>query len=137
MLTNRKIEQLVQADKPVFCLDILQADTPELNAYISFGEQCGYHQRYLTRMRHPWYKLERRQPSPLWVGVFHRQRFKVVRNLSNALNLTCFHGFYPNPLGASVIDKIFVYLISDVGQKLVKLNQRQYGNGLDKFEPGI
>lgn len=136
VLTNRKIEQLVQADKPVFCLDILQADTPELNAYISFGEQCGYHQRYLTRMRHPWYKLERRQPSPLWVGVFHRQRFKVVRNLSNALNLTCFHGFYPNPLGASVIDKIFVYLISDVGQKLVKLNQRQYGNGLDKFEPG-
>nr|WP_159790560.1 N-6 DNA methylase [Sodalinema gerasimenkoae] len=136
MLTNGRLQQLVQGDKPVYCLDILNAETPELKAYISFGEECGYHQRYLTKMRHPWYKLERRQPSPLWVGVFHRQRFKVVRNLSNALNLTCFHGFYPNPFGASVIDKIFVYLISDMGQKLVKRNQRQYGNGLDKFEPG-
>jgi adenine-specific DNA-methyltransferase len=35
-----------------------------------------------------------------------------------------------------MIDKLFVYLFSDVGQKIIKTNKRSYGDSLDKFEPG-
>ncbi|NMG59312.1 SAM-dependent methyltransferase [Geitlerinema sp. P-1104] len=136
VLTDQSFERLVQADQAVYCLDVLNADNSQVNAYIALGEQCGYHQRYLTRMRHPWYKLERREPAPLWLGVFYRGRFKVVRNLSTALHLTCFHSFYPKPAALPLLDRLFVYLISDVGQQVVQLNRRHYGNGLDKFEPG-
>lgn len=136
VLTNDSFDQLVESDQAVYCLNVLTTNNPEVKAYIKFGERCQYHQRYLTKGRHPWYKLEIRQPAPLLVGVFYRGRFKVIRNFSDALNLTCFHGFYPNLLGLSWLDQIFVYLISDLGQKLVKLNQRHYGNRLDKFEPG-
>ncbi|KPQ32219.1 MAG: Type I restriction-modification system methyltransferase subunit [Phormidium sp. OSCR] len=136
ILTNDRFQGLVKSDQAVYCLNVVTTDPPEVKAYIKFGERCQFHQRYLTKRRHPWYKLETRQAAPLLIGVFHRGRFKVIRNLSDALNLTCFHGFYPNELGLNWLDHIFVYLISDFGQELVKLNQRQYGNGLDKFEPG-
>lgn len=136
VLTDDGFFRLVQSDQAVYCLNVLTTSHPEVKAYIEFGERCRFHQRYLTKRRHPWYKLETRQPAPLLVGVFHRGRFKVIRNFSDALNLTCFHGFYPNLLGLNWLDHIFVYFISDLGQKLVKLNQRQYGNRLDKFEPG-
>lgn len=136
ILTNDGFQGLVQSNQAVYCLNVMTTDDPEVKAYIEFGERCQFHQRYLTKRRHPWYKVETRQAAPLWVGVFHRGRFKVIRNLSDALNLTCFHGFYPNELGLNWLDHLFVYFISDLGQKLVKLNQRQYGNGLDKFEPG-
>ncbi|TVR12259.1 MAG: SAM-dependent DNA methyltransferase [Phormidium sp. GEM2.Bin31] len=136
VLTEQSLEELARADKAVYCLDVLNADHPPVNAYIAFGEHCGYHQRYLTKMRHPWYKLERRETAPLWLGVFYRGRFKVVRNLSTALHLTCFHSFYPKPAALPLLERLFVYLISDAGQGVVQLNCRHYGNGLDKFEPG-
>ncbi len=136
ILTNDGFYRLVESDQAVYCLNVLTTSCPEVKAYVEFGERHQYHQRYLTKRRHPWYKLETRQPAPLLVGVFYRGRFKVIRNFSDALNLTCFHGFYPNLWGMNWLDQIFVYLISDLGQKLVKLNQRQYGNRLDKFEPG-
>ena len=31
---------------------------------------------------------------------------------------------------------MFVYLLSDRGQAVIKNNKRSYGNNLDKFEPG-
>ena len=90
---------------------------------------------YLTKQRKPWYKLESRLPAPILAGVFNRGRLKVIRNFTNAINFTCFHGFYPNLFGDRYLNRLFVYLISDLGQKILMTNKRQYGNNLDKFEP--
>ncbi len=60
---------------------------------------------------------------------------KVIRNFTDAINFTCFHGFYPNLFGDRYLNRLFVYLISDLGQKILRTNKRQYGNNLDKFEP--
>jgi adenine-specific DNA-methyltransferase len=38
--------------------------------------------------------------------------------------------------GEQLINKLFVYLLSDIGQEIIKTNKRSYGNNLDKFEPG-
>ena len=41
----------------------------------------------------------------------------------------------PNKLGQQFINKLFVYLLSDIGQEIIKINKRSYGDELDKFEP--
>jgi adenine-specific DNA-methyltransferase len=69
------------------------------------------------------------------VGVFNRGKIKIIRNYTNAINFTCYHSFYPNIFGLNYIDKLFLYLLSDTGQNIIKLNKRSYGNNLDKFEP--
>ena len=38
--------------------------------------------------------------------------------------------------GELLINKLFVYLLSDTGQEIIKTNKRSYGDNLDKFEPG-
>ena len=104
-------------------------------AYIRMGEALGYDQRYITRNRRPWYSLERRAPSPILIGVFSRGGYKIARNETRALNLTCFHGFRPNALGERYVDGLFLYLSSAVGRKIVSLSARMYGDSLTKFEP--
>ena len=127
---------LFNADKPVHCLDVKNHEKIEIRNYIKQGENLGYHERYLTKTRTPWYKIEHRMPAPILFGVFSRGRLKVIRNLTTAINFTCFHSFYPNIFGAQLINKLFVYLFSDVGQRIIKINKRSYGDDLDKFEPG-
>lgn len=136
IFTNEDIELLIKQDKPIYCLDIKETNNQAILIYIKIGEEKGYNQRYLTKNRQPWYKLEKREPAPILFGVFNRGRLKVIRNFTQAINFTCYHGFYPNIFGTNMTDKLFVYLISDIGQDIIKMNKRSYGNNLDKFEPG-
>ncbi|NER35006.1 MAG: N-6 DNA methylase [Oscillatoria sp. SIO1A7] len=136
IFTEDDFYALYNADKPVYCLDVKDRSKQEIKTYIKQGEDLGYHKRYLTKTRNPWYKIERRKPAPILFGVFSRGRLKVIINLTTAINFTCFHGFYPNLFGEQLINKLFVYLLSDVGQEIVKNNKRTYGDKLDKFEPG-
>jgi adenine-specific DNA-methyltransferase len=103
--------------------------------YLAHGQAQALHQRYLTRMREPWYKLEKRQPCPIWFGVFSRAGFKIIRNHSHAPHLTCYHGFTPNEQGQIWLDHLFLYLHSRAGRTLLGQNRLQYGASLDKFEP--
>ena len=135
VFTEYDFSNLYDSDKPIHCLDVSDHESKKIQKYIREGEELGYHERYLTRMRTPWYKIEHRKPAPILFGVFNRGRFKVVRNLTNAINFTCFHSFYPNIFGVHLINKLFVYLLSDIGQETIKINKRSYGDNLDKFEP--
>jgi adenine-specific DNA-methyltransferase len=113
--------------------------TPEnkhlITGYLDSGIKKGYNLRYLTSKRQPWYKLEHRSPAPILLGVFSRDGYKVVRNYSTALNLTCYHGFIPNLFGDAYIDHLFLYLMSKTARQLLVPNTRHYGDRLDKFEP--
>jgi adenine-specific DNA-methyltransferase len=136
VFTEYDFNKLWNEDKSVYCLDVKDHKNPELRKYIEEGEKRGYHDRYLTKTRHIWYKIENRNPAPILFGVFNRGRLKVIRNYTTAINFTCFHSFYPNMFGHSLINKLFVYLLSDIGQEIIKNNKRSYGDDLDKFEPG-
>ncbi len=127
---------LYDEDKPVHCLDIKDHEDQSVLNYLRIGELQGVNNRYLTKNRDPWYKIERRESAPILFGVFNRGRLKVIRNYSSAINFTCFHSFYPNIFGVNNINKLFIYFLSDIGQSLIKMNKRSYGKGLDKFEPG-
>lgn len=136
VFTEHDFNILYNADKPVHCLDVKDHDNYEIKNYIKEGEKLGYHERYLTKTRNIWYKIENRKPAPILFGVFNRGRLKVIRNFTTAINFTCFHSFYPNMFGQHLMNKLFVYLLSDIGQEIIKTNKRSYGDELDKFEPG-
>lgn len=136
VFTEHDFKRLYSADKPVYCLDVRDHENPQIREYIKEGEKLGYHERYLTKTRNIWYKIEYRKPAPVLFGVFNRGRLKVIRNFTTAINFTCFHSFYPNMFGQRLVNKLFVYLLSDLGQKIIKVNKRSYGDELDKFEPG-
>jgi len=111
--------------------------SPSLQAmkYILGGEKMGFHERFLTKNRKPWYKTEIRKPAPLLLGVFSRGGYKIILNRSSALNLTCYHGFQPNLFGSQYINHLFLYLLSEAGRSILSLSMRKYGDSLDKFEP--
>ncbi len=126
---------LVQADARTLLFNANGHASPAAQRYIQSGERQGFHRGYITRSRSPWYKNETRQPAPLLLGVFSRGGYKIVRNTSQALNLTCFHGFQPNLSGQRYIDHLFLYFHSQPGREIVSLSIRKYGGSLDKFEP--
>ena len=123
------------ANNPVFLFSVSGRPSKSAEDYIRFGESEGYHERFLTKNRTPWYKTETRSPSPLLFGVFSRNGYKVVLNKTKALNLTCYHGFQPNLLGAMYVEHLFLYLSSQTGRLIIARSMRQYGRALDKFEP--
>ena len=133
--TPEDYAKLVKADARSLLFDVNENVSPAAQLYIQSGEQQGFHQGYITRTRTPWYKNETRQPAPLLLGVFSRGGYKIVRNTSYALNLTCFHGFQPNLSGQCYVDHLFLYFHSHPGREIVSLSVRKYGDSLDKFEP--
>jgi len=99
VFTEYDYDILYDSDKPVYCLDVRDHESQQIRKYIAEGEKLRYNERYLTSVRSPWYKIERRKPAPILFGVFNRGRLKVIRNLTTAINFTCYHSFYPNMFG--------------------------------------
>jgi adenine-specific DNA-methyltransferase len=135
IFTENDLLSLSDSDAPVYVLDVHGKPDAAVMAYIKLGEEKEFDKRYLTKCRNPWYKLEHRSPAPIWMGVFSRNGYKVIRNYSSAVNLTCYHGFHPNIFGAKYVDHLFAYFLSRAGQAILKSSMRRYGDKLDKFEP--
>ena len=128
-------DALLSADKPVYLFDGEAKPGEEVDRYIHLGEESGFQDRYLTRMRKPWYALEKRLPSKIWVGVFSRTGVRFIWNESECISLTCFHVFQPSEVGSKYLPMLFLYLHSAAGGRFLELEKREYGDGLVKFEP--
>jgi len=133
--TRNDFAVLKQADKPVLLFNGQAATGAAIENYIQSGESSGFHERYLTRTRRPWYAVEQRSPSKIWVGVFSRSGFRFVWNESECITLTCFHVFQPSDTGASYLPFLYLYLNSAIGRRFLELEKREYGDGLEKLEP--
>ena len=81
--------------------------------------------------------MEEKQIAPIWISVFNRNGLKVIRNETLTKNLTTFHGIYFNDkfLNEDFINIFYCYLLTPICQTLLKESKREYGGGLDKFEP--
>lgn len=124
-----------EGDKKIYLFNGESCKDSFCKRYIKMGEELGIHKRYLTRNRNPWYALEKRNRANIWIYVFGRKGVRFVWNETNCLNLTCFHAFYPNQEGKKFIKIIFLYLNTLLSKKLIDLEKREYGNGLEKYEP--
>ena len=136
IFTDQDWDALRREDQPCHLFDGVAAQSEAAQRYVTYGETRDYHQRYLTKMRKPWYKLESRQPAPLLLAVFGRGGFRVCLNRSQAVNLTAFHGFYPGADFRSLLLPIWLYFQSATARTAFARQQRAYGDGLKKLEPG-
>ncbi|MDR2836707.1 MAG: SAM-dependent methyltransferase [Bacteroidales bacterium] len=131
-------EELKNNNKNVFLLNAINAKDDNITQYLQKGENEKINKKYLTASRNPWYSLENRPPAPIWVSVFNRTGLRFIRNEANISNLTTFHCIYPNQLQLFSdvnIDLLFAYLLTDTARQIFEDNSREYGNGLQKFEP--
>lgn len=136
--TKNDFENLKNKNKNIFLLDAINANDEKINAYLQKGEDEGIDKKFLTASRTPWFTLENRPPAPIWVSVFNRTGLRFVRNEANIANLTTFHCIYPKKTDLYHqidIDLLFAYLITDTAKQIFEDNCREYGNGLQKFEP--
>jgi adenine-specific DNA-methyltransferase len=130
-------EDLKQKDKDIFLINAVNSDSENVAKYLIKGEQGGINKKYLTASRNPWYAIEKRSPAPIWVSVFNRSGLRFIRNEANVANLTTFHCVYPqkNFFSGVSIDLLFAYLLTNTARLIFEDNSREYGNGLQKFEP--
>jgi len=136
--TKQDFEELKKSDKSIFLFNALNPNDKNINNYIQKGEEEEINKRFLTASRTPWYSLENRKPAPIWVSVFNRSGLRFIRNEANISNLTSYHCIYPKQtsLFSEInIDLLFAYLLTDTAKQIFDDNSRQYGNGLQKFEP--
>ncbi|GAB1404476.1 hypothetical protein MASR1M74_16550 [Lentimicrobium sp.] len=132
--TKENFEELKQKDKNIFLFNAIEQNEA-LSKYILKGEAEEVNKRFLTASRNPWYALEKRPPSPIWVSVFNRNGLRFIRNEANISNLTTFHCIYLNMFSEPKVDLLFAYLLTDISKEIFNDNRREYGNGLHKFEP--
>lgn len=136
--TNKDFQDLKENNRDVFLLNAVGELNADIEKYLQKGVDEGIDKKFLTASRSPWYSLENRQPSQIWVSVFNRNGLKFIRNEANISNLTTFHCIYPNQTNLFSnfdIDLLFAYLLTDVAKQIFDDNRREYGNGLKKFEP--
>ena len=136
--TENDFNQLIENDGLIYLFNVIDTEDKNVANYIKKGEADKVNERYLTKCRTPWYALENRPPSPIWVSVFNRNGLKFVRNEAHISNLTTFHCVYPvqsDLLFIINIDLLFAYLLTDTANEIFSDNHREYGNGLKKFEP--
>ena len=137
VFTESDFEKLKTKDKKVFLLNAIGVNDRAVLSYLAKGVEDGVDRKYLTSNRKPWYSLENRHPSPIWVSVFNRNGLRFVRNVAGVANLTTFHCVYPlhNLYNDVSDDLLFAYLQTDIAKDILTDNGREYGSGLQKFEP--
>jgi len=136
--TQADFEALKLSDKNVFLLNAIDTTDENVLNYLEKGEKEEINKKFLTANRNPWYALENRPPAPIWVSVFNRTGLRFIRNEANISNLTSYHCIYPKQtslFSEIEIDLLFAYLLTDTAKQIFEDNSREYGNGLQKFEP--
>ena len=131
---KKDFNDLVKQNKKVYLFNGKASNNQSCLLYIKKGEQDGVSSKFLTKNRKPWYSLENREISNIWVSVFGRNGIKFIWNDSDCKNLTCFHSFYPSK-DKKYLDILFIYLNTNFAKKLFDYEKREYGDGLEKFEP--
>jgi len=136
--TQQDFESLKRNNKKVYLFNARHSDDEFVLQYIKKGESEGIDKTFLNSNRSPWFSLEHRPPAPIWVGVFNRTGLRFVRNEANIANLTAFHCVYPlseSLVSRTDVDLFFAYLLTDTAKQILTDNRREYGDGLQKFEP--
>ncbi len=136
--TTKDFEILKSNDKSIFLFNAKDLNNKKVQGYIKKGETEEVDKKFLTSSRTPWYSIENRQPAPIWVSVFNRNGLRFIRNEANVSNLTSFHCVYPkqnNLFSELDINLLFAYLLTNTAKQIFTDNSREYGNGLQKFEP--
>jgi tRNA1(Val) A37 N6-methylase TrmN6 len=107
--------------------------------YLGYGEEQGANEGYLVEKRNPWYRVEKRDPSPILVTYMSKSGFRFIRNQARVVSLNNLHNIsFPDgrEYRPKEVNALLAYLNSDIVNKIVERSGREYGGGLHKIEPG-
>lgn len=136
IFNEKSFYELYEQNKNVFIFNGEKANSIYDTSYIEFGVRNNIDKLYLTSHRTPWYAIESKEIAPIWISVFSRNKLKIIRNELKIRNLTAFHGLYlNNNLNEEDVNILFCYLLTPISQEILYMNKREYGEGLNKFEP--
>ena len=133
--TQIEYDNLRMKGSRVFLFNATDLNDKAVKQYVKLGEELGVDKKYLTSYRTPWHAIENRPPAPILVTVFNRTGLRFVRNEANIRNLTCFHAIYLNLFAIAKVNLLMAYFLSDVSKEILNDDRREYGGGLNKFEP--
>lgn len=129
------LADLTSAGRRVVLVDF-SADLSEAEAkYIDRGHAEGLDERYLLKMRKPWFSMEKRPAAPIWAAVFGRGDLRFVLNDTDTHNLTNFHCVFPKIEGAAFHKALCLLLNTSTVRARFGLAGRTYAGGLKKFDP--
>ncbi|MEV7159185.1 N-6 DNA methylase [Streptomyces misionensis] len=118
-------------------LDAASAQSEAVRALISEGESRGTPERYLCRMRTPWFAVERTPIPDILISPMTKARFRVVQNMAGATPTNSIYGIRLIDRINSVesAQKLASWLRSDEGQQALLSIARRHSDGLFKLEP--
>lgn len=104
-----------------------------VRSLIASGEEEGYSDRYLTRIRKHWYVVEPADAPHIIVSLMSKDGFRSVLNPLGAIPSNSMYGIHLDD--PSVAPKLCAWLNSTQGQKAIQSRARHYSDGLLKLEP--
>lgn len=126
--------------------DQVRKEHPTLWEYLEYGKSRGFHKRYLTSRRNPWYQQEQRPHTPFLCTYMGRSQnnnvpFRFIWNQSAATIPNVYLLLYPREPLATYLSgshdreyEIFE-LLMEISTKTLVDEGRTYGGGLHKIEP--
>ena len=106
--------------------------------YVRYGETLGLHTRSLVQTRSRWYKMEQREPAPIYFTYLSRKKSRFIYNRAGVLALNVFLCIYPEPAIAqneAALKALLAVLNALVSKEALRYVGRCYGGDTIKLEP--
>jgi hypothetical protein len=118
-------------------LDNLPPGDERVQDLIREGEIRGTPDRYLCRVRTPWYAVEQPPIPDILIAPMTKSRFRVVQNLAGATPTNSIYGIrlIHREDAVESARKLVTWLRSDTGQQGLLSIARRHSDGLFKIEP--
>lgn len=130
----------VDATEPRFVLMARQEDRQKyepLDTYLRWGEELGYDQRELCKLRQVWFDVAHDAFTPdVIVSAMTRGQFRVVTNDARAIITNNLYGLrWKDEVTSATRKAVVAWMRSDDGQEALRSLARSQGDGLFKLEP--
>ena len=137
VLNIERLDALEQDGRPTHLLYLEPGDAclqdENLQAYLRSGEGEGISVLPLVSTRKPWWKMERRNASPILFAYLGRENVRFVRNMAGALPLNGF--LCIEPLHGNDPESVLLLLQDPRTIAALVYEAKSYGDGAIKVEP--